>query len=145
MYGNNNFYSWTPEEGPESMIKYQHILLGSDLTLSPVGKNSECYRTYEAMELGSIPVVEDVMTEGSCAMINQTFRSPYRLLKEYNIPIIYLKDWKKELPEIVEKFKAMKQETKVRLRINLIRWYVDFKAAMLDKFLTIVENQFFKT
>lgn len=43
---------WTPNESKESVKKYINTILDSDLTLSPVGINSECYRIYEAMSLG---------------------------------------------------------------------------------------------
>ena len=37
--------------------KYRSILLQSVLTLAPAGHNPECFRLYEALEAGSIPVV----------------------------------------------------------------------------------------
>uniref|UniRef100_H2Z1K1 Uncharacterized protein n=1 Tax=Ciona savignyi TaxID=51511 RepID=H2Z1K1_CIOSA len=55
--------SWLTEETAETSVFYQHALRNSDLTLSPVGKNAECYRTYEALEFGSIPVIEDKVPE----------------------------------------------------------------------------------
>ncbi|KYO47700.1 transmembrane protein 5 isoform A [Alligator mississippiensis] len=53
---------WQPQETNESFKNYQDALLQSDLTLCPVGVNTECYRIYEACSYGSVPVVEDVMT-----------------------------------------------------------------------------------
>ncbi|XP_043349985.1 ribitol-5-phosphate xylosyltransferase 1 isoform X5 [Dermochelys coriacea] len=53
---------WQPQETNESFRIYQDALLQSDLTLCPVGVNTECYRIYEACSYGSVPVVEDVMT-----------------------------------------------------------------------------------
>ncbi|XP_039262920.2 ribitol-5-phosphate xylosyltransferase 1-like [Styela clava] len=135
--------NWVPEEDSESMTNYQHVLLASDLTLSPAGRNSECYRTYEAMELGSIPVIEDVVSEGTCDYNeNKNYSSPYRLLKKYGAPVIFVKNWENELPNIVQEFQEMTHRAKVRSRINLIRWYVDFKKAMRDKFLHIVSSRF---
>jgi len=63
------FYSSTPRRGhitppPETEfglpgLRYQRILLDSIFTPSPMGNvNIECYRTYEALECGSIPIVE---------------------------------------------------------------------------------------
>ncbi|KAJ7411465.1 transmembrane protein 5 [Pitangus sulphuratus] len=54
--------TWQPQETNESFKNYQDALLQSDLTLCPVGINTECYRIYEACSYGSLPVIEDVMT-----------------------------------------------------------------------------------
>ncbi|KAJ7418872.1 transmembrane protein 5 [Willisornis vidua] len=54
--------TWQPQETNESFKNYQDALLHSDLTLCPVGINTECYRIYEACSYGSLPVIEDVMT-----------------------------------------------------------------------------------
>jgi len=43
------------------------VLKSSDLTLCPVGLNSESYRIYEALSVGSLPVVEDRVVTDSCA------------------------------------------------------------------------------
>lgn len=50
---------------------YQYALSLSDLTLNPVGMNTECYRIYEAMAHGSVPVVEDKTTPGLCQVCIQ--------------------------------------------------------------------------
>ena len=55
-----------PGETQESRQEYYHALLHSDFTLNPVGKNTECYRVYEAMSYGSVPIVENRMTPGNC-------------------------------------------------------------------------------
>ncbi|KAG8182575.1 hypothetical protein JTE90_021715 [Oedothorax gibbosus] len=59
-------YEWQPKETKDSLGVYIQSLRLSDLTLNPVGMNTECYRIYEAMSFGSIPVVENVMTPGAC-------------------------------------------------------------------------------
>lgn len=80
---------WQPLENEQSRQLYLDTLLQSDLTLSPVGLNTECYRIYEALSLGSIPVVEDVMTPGECD--TSSAASPLRQLRKMNAPILYLK------------------------------------------------------
>lgn len=130
------------------MAVYQHSLIESDLTLSPVGMNSECYRTFEAMEMGSIPVIEDVLTEGTCGNYEEdskqvNYTPPYRLLKRYNAPVLYIQNWEKELPAIVKRFADMPLRVKFHYRINLIRWYVDFKNAMKEKFISVIRSKFF--
>ncbi|PKU48521.1 transmembrane protein 5 isoform x1 [Limosa lapponica baueri] len=66
--------TWQPQETNESFKNYQDALLQSDLTLCPVGINTECYRIYEACSYGSLPVIEDVMTPAGNALypMNET-------------------------------------------------------------------------
>ncbi|EPQ11098.1 Transmembrane protein 5 [Myotis brandtii] len=88
---------WQPQETNESLKNYQEALLQSDLTLCPVGVNTECYRIYEACSYGSVPVVEDVMTAGSCGNTSVSQNAPLQLLKSMGAPFIFIKNWK-ELP-----------------------------------------------
>ncbi|RMC10006.1 hypothetical protein DUI87_12799 [Hirundo rustica rustica] len=55
--------TWQPQETNASFKNYQDALLQSDLTLCPVGINTECYRIYEACSYGSLPVIEDLVEE----------------------------------------------------------------------------------
>ena len=48
---------WSPGETDETLAQYVRALLQSDLTLNPAGKNAECYRHFEAMSCGSVPVL----------------------------------------------------------------------------------------
>jgi hypothetical protein len=43
-------------EAKEKVEKYRDILLNSDFTLSPVGDHDDCFRFWEAIQAGSIPV-----------------------------------------------------------------------------------------
>ena len=131
-----------PQETRADMRVYTQALMNSDLTLSPVGKNSECYRIYEAMSLGSVPVIEDVMTPGECGSKHSEDSAPSRLLKQYNAPVIYIKSWH-ELPEILEREKALSLDDIVTRRKNLIKWYHDFKLGMRDKFYQVVSEKCF--
>lgn len=131
---------WLPQETSDTSRQYQMALAQSDLTLCPVGVNSECYRIYEACAYGSVPVVEDVLTPGACAVGN---RSPLRLLKDAGAPFIFLKDWK-ELPVILERERAMSQKEKTERRMRLLEWYSSFRQQMKDRFTEVLEENFFK-
>lgn len=131
---------WLPQETSDTSRQYQMALAQSDLTLCPVGVNSECYRIYEACAYGSLPVVEDVLTPGACAVGN---RSPLRLLKDAGAPFIFLKDWK-ELPVILERERAMSQKEKMERRMRLLEWYSSFRQQMKDRFTEVLEENFFK-
>ena len=128
--------TWQPNESKETADEYYQALLHSDLTLSPVGINTECYRLYEACSYGSVPVVEDVQTPGNCSS------TPLRLLKYYNAPFIYLKSWA-ELPEILEKEKQMTQEQKIHRRETLLQWYSKFKRKLQQSFVAQIKRSFY--
>ncbi|XP_043404499.1 ribitol-5-phosphate xylosyltransferase 1 isoform X7 [Chelonia mydas] len=132
---------WQPQETNESFRIYQDALLQSDLTLCPVGVNTECYRIYEACSYGSVPVVEDVMTPGKCGNSSIYHSAPLQLLKTMGAPFIFIKNWE-GLPAVLEKEKNMSLQEKIQRRKKLIEWYRHFKAQMRDKFINILENSF---
>ena len=136
-------YSWLLKETKETFELYHNILKQSDLTLCPVGFNSESYRIYEAMSYGSIPVIEDVMTEGQCSgdLNNDLYKAPFRLLKKYNAPVIFVKNWT-ELFTIIEAESKMSLNEKVRRREDILRWYEGFRSKMRDVFLDILNSKF---
>ncbi|XP_039198151.1 ribitol-5-phosphate xylosyltransferase 1 isoform X3 [Crotalus tigris] len=132
---------WTPQETNESLQIYQDALLESDLTLCPVGVNTECYRIYEACSFGSVPVVEDIMTPGNCGNSSVHHRAPLQLLKTLGAPFIFIKNWK-ELPAVLEKEQNMTLQQKIQRRKILMEWYQQFKAQMRQKFVSILEKAF---
>ena len=133
---------WQPQETNESLKNYQDALLHSDLTLCPVGVNTECYRIYEACSFGSIPVVEDVMTAGHCGNTTSQHSAPLQLLKAMGAPFIFIKNWK-ELPAILEKEKTISLQEKIQRRKMLLHWYQHFKTELKWKFTKILESSFF--
>ncbi|XP_024082190.1 UDP-D-xylose:ribitol-5-phosphate beta1,4-xylosyltransferase-like isoform X2 [Cimex lectularius] len=105
---------WPAKETKTSLNRYINILNSSDFTLCPTGANTECYRIYEAISLGSTPIVEDVMTPGKCV-------APLRLLKKYNPPIIFIKDWSELNGTLYNKNKFKLKSH----RIHLLKWKVN--------------------
>ncbi|NXY85326.1 RXLT1 xylosyltransferase, partial [Alcedo cyanopectus] len=132
---------WQPQETNASLRNYQDALLQSDLTLCPVGINTECYRIYEACSYGSIPVIEDVMTPGDCGNSSVYNRAPLQLLKTMGAPFIFIKSWK-ELPAVLKKEKRMSLKEKIQRRKKLMEWYRNFKERMRQKFIQALENAF---
>ncbi|KAM9293776.1 ribitol-5-phosphate xylosyltransferase 1 isoform 2-T2 [Morus bassanus] len=133
--------TWQPQETNESFKNYQDALLQSDLTLCPVGINTECYRIYEACSYGSLPVIEDVMTPGDCGNSSTYHSPPLQLLKAMGAPFIFIKNWK-ELPAVLDKEKKMSLQEKIQRRKKLIEWYQNFKAWMRQKFINTLEHSF---
>lgn len=113
----------------------------SDLTLSPVGINSECYRIYESISLGSVPVVENQMTPGLCGddIEGILAPSPLRLLKTLNAPLIYINDWS-ELPNVIAKELNMPLQEKINRRIRLVQWYENFKMYFKEQLLSVIKD-----
>ncbi|GFU89586.1 ribitol-5-phosphate xylosyltransferase 1 [Trichonephila clavipes] len=132
-------YEWQPKETKNSLSIYIQSLHWSDLTLSPVGMNSECYRIYEAMSFGSIPVVENVMTPGICSASKTHMAPPLRLLKTFKAPLIYINDWS-ELPQIISKELKMSLEEKIERRLKMIQWYETFKLLLRDNLLSVLKD-----
>ncbi|KAK6176404.1 hypothetical protein SNE40_014696 [Patella caerulea] len=135
-------FEWLPQETDESRDDYIRALAQSDLTLNPVGQNTECYRIYEAMAYGSVPIIEDHMTPGNCGVSSASSLSPLRLLKEFNAPVIYVKSWN-ELPGILEKEVTLTPDDRNHRRQKLIQWYENFKSIMRDRLVRVLEERFF--
>lgn len=125
--------NWLPNETPNSMNDYVTSLLQSDLTLCPVGMNSETYRVYEALAAGSTPVIEDVQTKGHCDS------KAWRLLKKHGPPVIWIKSWE-QLPKILAKEKRYSKQYKALRRLRVSQWYEWFKLKMRDRFISIVTS-----
>lgn len=132
--------TWVPVETYESMSRYIKKLTDSDLTLNPVGQNTECYRIYEALSLGTVPIVENVVTLGHCDNSN---KAPLRLLKESNAPVIFIKNWN-DLNAILETESKLSLEKKIERRKKVIKWYEDFKVKMKNRFVEVIKRNFFK-
>ncbi|XP_053376784.1 ribitol-5-phosphate xylosyltransferase 1-like, partial [Mercenaria mercenaria] len=133
---------WLPLETDETREQFIQALSQSDLTLNPVGVNTECYRIYEAITYGSIPVVEDIMTPGNCGKSKNSNTFPLRLLKEMDAPIIYIKDWS-ELTKILENEKKLRHSEVVKRRRNILLWYESFKSKMRQKLIGAINRHFF--
>lgn len=131
---------WLPLETEDSLKYYMDSLLKSDLTLCPVGKNTECYRIYEAMSLGSVPVIEDVQTDGNCDTVSE--KTPLRLLKHGYAPVIYVKSWY-ELFELLKEETKLTLEEKIERRTAVVNWYVNFKKNLGKHFIEIIKQTFF--
>ncbi|XP_071961655.1 ribitol-5-phosphate xylosyltransferase 1-like [Antedon mediterranea] len=129
--------SWEPLESKESLDVYKRGLATSDFTLNPVGVNTECYRLYEAMSYGSIPIVEDAVTEGEC---DRNGNSPLRLLRKMNAPFIYIKDWN-QLPDILKNLDANANDV-VQKRQEIVKWYRWFKQETNQHFLSVLRDKF---
>ncbi|KAK8784889.1 hypothetical protein V5799_008747 [Amblyomma americanum] len=138
----NTRNEWRPLETKSSLESYLLALKLSDVTLNPAGKNPECYRIYEALEFGSLPVVEDRTLSPGCAPADDA-NGTFRLLKKHKAPLVYVKNWTQELMPILEKEVDMKPKGRVDRRQALVSWYTSFKRAMRDRFVRVLTDKFF--
>lgn len=119
----------------------------SDLTLSPIGMNTECYRIYEALSYGSVPVIENKMTQGKCGRSKSSSKlysvsAPLRLLKAFGAPVIFISEWKEVLP-FIEREKKMTHYDKVFRRKQVLHWYEHFLQKMEEYFVQVIKIKFF--
>ncbi|XP_013378733.1 UDP-D-xylose:ribitol-5-phosphate beta1,4-xylosyltransferase [Lingula anatina] len=137
-------YEWLPLESEDTRQDFIQALKTSDLTLNPVGKNTECYRIYEALSMGSVPVVEDVMTPGNCGKSKVSHNAPLQLLKEHDAPVIYVKKWE-ELPDILKAEQKMSISKVIERRTRVLNWYKEFLLKTEEYFVGILKDRFFSS
>ena len=125
------------------MNDYVRVLRNSDLTLNPAGKNVECYRIYEAMAVGSVPVIEDTAIMASCGTaVGDSRRDVLRLLKRHSAPVIYVSDWQ-ELTAVLQRERQLSPADVIARRISVVNWYRKFRRKMRDTFAYVVRQKFF--
>ncbi|XP_059152233.1 ribitol-5-phosphate xylosyltransferase 1-like [Physella acuta] len=148
---------WLPQETDETRTEYIQVLSNSDLTLNPAGINTECYRIYESMALGSVPVLEDVMTPGRCGHVTagvsslsgapgkarKIFPAPLRLLKEFEAPVLYVKNWTTDLGPLLQREASLSDLDRSKRREELVHWYSQFRSSMRDRLVSVISDKFF--
>jgi len=136
---------WNKQKGTLGTNQYLAALESSDLTLSPLGTAAECYRTFEALELGSIPIIDDNVKD-SCKPSSipgyENITSPYMLLKYYKAPLKFVRNWKEDFKEIFEKFYNLSVEEKINERLKVAAWYLNFKLSLRKKFINDIKTLF---
>ena len=87
----------------------------------------ECYRIYEACEVGSIPIVEDFESEETPSCKHSTF--PF---KQSGAPFIFVKSWD-NIESLLEHYLKDKKALQQRQR-DLLEWYQKFKEDLIIDF-----------
>lgn len=115
--------------------RYATLLATSQFTLSPTGHNPECFRLYEAMEAGSIPVVvlDDEYTNHACPnallpllLEDATTTSTTTITESANASpfLVVLPNWT-ALEATLQRLRADPVALD-RRQANLQTWYHDF-------------------
>lgn len=108
---------------------YMAVVLDSVFTLSPAGHNPECFRLFEAVEAGSIPV----LVEKDMQITSYKRHPCWKALQHWHdAPVLVLDSWD-DLYPTVERLMgdpAALDEMQVNLRL----WYDEFMAMVVGEF-----------
>lgn len=113
----------SPKEKGEGKLDYVETLQDSVFTLCPMGDLYESYRIWEAVELGSIPVLEDPAGYKGGAR-------PAQGLRDIDAPFVFVEDWG-ELPVVMAEFAAFPGRL-TALQQRLRPWLEHFERETLD-------------
>ena len=126
---------WSPLYDPGHKYlppaEWKQVLLDSLYTLVPSGKNLECFRMWEALEAGSIPIVANRL-QPQCGDSWVPFR-------EAGTKVVFLDDWA-ELPAFVGRvFASDAALAQVHdHQRELVAWYKGFKTRHYTKLLNLL-------
>lgn len=113
---------------------YIQVLSDSDLTLCPASTSgsAETHRIYEALSLGSIPVVQDYDVT-ACAN-----NDPLHLLRESGAPVLFVGS-PDDLRTVLAGERAASIQEKIARRAAALNWYAAFRNKTADLFVRVVQ------
>ena len=95
---------YQPTDSAESADEYALVVAASDFTLCPAGSNAESYRIYEAMSMGSVPVLQRSVNSSNMYP-GYHCEYAYENLKDMRAPVVWLDNWS-QLPAVMERLRA---------------------------------------
>ena len=119
--------------------QYVNVLLDSVFTLAPAGHNPECFRLYEAVESGSIPIV--VLSDQHPLVLNDTHPCKDSLRHWRNSPIVFLQSWDDLYPtlkDMLNNASALDQR-----QAELQSWYKRKMSMIVSEFESFMINRDF--
>ncbi|KAL7539966.1 hypothetical protein ACHAWF_006556 [Thalassiosira exigua] len=122
--------------------KYMEVLLNSIFTLAPAGHNPECFRLFEAVEAGSIPILtQDDLHGAHHPQPSKATRGVAHPCKDalhhwYDAPMVVLDSWEDLYPtvEILMKDPASLDKMQATLR----SWYDGYMRKVVSDFEDMV-------
>ena len=115
---------------------YVKVLFNSVFTLSPAGQNPECYRLFEAVEAGTIPVLIKKDLYVKAALPNKCKESLHHW---YDAPMLVLDSWEDLFPT-VERLMG-DPEALDKMQVDIRMWYDEYMHKVVREF----EDFMFKT
>jgi hypothetical protein len=119
---------------------YIKVVLDSVFTLSPAGHSPECFRLFEAVEAGSIPVMSRADLHGEHhpeAYRRREYRHAPHPCKDslqhwYDAPIVVLDSWRDLYPTVE---RLMEDPVELdRMQSNLRSWYKGYMCKVMADF-----------
>lgn len=123
---------WNPDADAEGTTQLNthdtmSIFLDSIFTLSPRGHSPECYRLYEAIETGSIPIV----TKRDIFMYkNKLCKDPLKFW--HTAPVVVMESWDELYPTVEKLLGDMKRLEEMQLELR--QWYDEMMRGVVGKF-----------
>ena len=111
---------------------YMQVLLESTFTLAPSGHNPECFRLYEAVEAGSIPVIslDKYYREHACKD---------SLSHWLDSPIVIVESWNEMIPTLQ---KLLEEPEALDMRqADLRAWYESYMRSAVTNFETFLLSE----
>lgn len=124
-----NRHANKPETEQLNSDDYIKVLMNSVFTLSPMGNNPECYRIYEAVEAGSIPVTvlgknyQNHVCKGS---IDDWVDSPMIILKSWDDLVETMNDYMTHPKALAKR------------QYNMMVWYKEYMHRTIGDFENLV-------
>jgi len=125
----------SPRTAQLSTDKYMTLVLDSVFTLAPAGHNPQCYRMFEAVEAGSIPVLvkKDTATNyvrDLTTNYKNKCKDPLHHWKD--APILVLDSWNDVFPTMD---RIMEDKEKLdEMQTNVIVWYEKYMRKLVGEF-----------
>jgi hypothetical protein len=118
-----------------SPAKYAAMMDESIFVLCPRGFNSlDCFRTYEALEAGAIPLVEDPAHDDSAGKLPDPSQSYWHQAYGETFPCPRIGKWE-NLPAVISRIDTQTAAAKTR------RWWADYKLALRKKFAETITQR----
>jgi hypothetical protein len=114
---------------------YRDVLENSMFTPSPIGNfNIDCFRLYEALEAGSIPIVIRSSTDQPYTYYERLFEC-----QESDLPFVFVDDWKDAKAKLMALLPAGeaglgKTDTLIGMQSKAVKWWVEYKMKIQQLF-----------
>lgn len=115
---------WNDAQRGMQVKEYREALLRSTFTLCPGGGNVETFRVSEALETGSIPILES----------SEEFEVIYPLH-----PMPYVRAYHQDLPSVIQDIVDSEDGGVPTLRKKLVDYWVNLKADLNSLFLQVMD------